>query len=78
MIKFTDGKKEYFWTDDDKIIGMNEMDSDIFKMTVNIELALPQNQFISSLNVIESMGYTILEQDIEYTEKEEKKLCIAY
>lgn len=78
MIKFTVGKNEYFWTDDDKIIGMNKINSDIFKITVNAELALPKNQFVSLLKIIESMGYTILEQDIEHAEKYENNIEIAY
>ena len=78
MIKFTDGKNEYFWTDENKIIGMNEKNANILKMAISVELTLPQNQFVSLLTIIESMGYTILEQDIEYTEKDENELGIAY
>ena len=27
MIKFTDGKKEYIWNDNDEIIGMDEIET---------------------------------------------------
>ena len=63
MIKFTDGKKEYIWNDNDEIIGMNEMDSDVLKMFVDINCS---NNHISPLSVLESEGYKILEQDIEH------------
>ncbi len=63
MIKFTDGKKEYIWNDNNEIIGMDEMDSDVLKMFVDINCS---NNHISPLSVLKSEGYKILEQDIEH------------
>ena len=63
MIRFTDGKKEYVWTDDDEIIGMDEMDAEILKMSD--EIAWTTDNHILRTGVLEAEGFTILEQDTE-------------
>ena len=63
MIRFTDGKKEYIWTDDDEIIGMDEMDTEILKKRIEIEFRI--NHGLLPNDFFEKEGFTILEQDIE-------------
>lgn len=63
MIKFTDGKKEYTWTDDGEIIGMDKMRAELLKMTDDI--AIMQDNHILRTGVLEAEGFTIIEQDSE-------------
>ena len=78
MIKFTDGKKEYIWNDNDEIIGMDKNDADFLIMSINAGFFNLENQFISLTSVIESNGFKVLEQNIEYNENDEKELGIVY
>lgn len=63
MIRFTDGKKEYIWTDDDEIIGMDKIDADLLK-TLDKNAYMIDNH-IRRTGFLESEGFTILEQDEE-------------
>jgi len=63
MIKFTDRKKEYIWTDDDEIIGMDKISADMLKMADKI--AIMTNNHILKTSLLESEGFSIIEQDEE-------------
>lgn len=63
MIKFTDGKKEYIWDDNDEIIGMDKMDAEMLKMVVFAELL--NDDHILTTSIIKSKGFNIIEQDEE-------------
>ena len=63
MIRFTDGKKEYIWNDNDEIIGMNENAAEVLKDLVSITCSIDNH--ISVTGIIESEGYKIIEQDEE-------------
>jgi len=78
MIKFTDGKKEYIWNDNDEIIGMDKNVAEVFMMSINAEFCGSENQFISLTSVIEANGFKVLEQNIEYNPNDEKELSIVY
>lgn len=63
MIKFTDGKKEYIWDDNDEIIGMDKMDAEMLKM--KDQLAIIQDHHILRTGVLAAEGFKIIEQDEE-------------
>lgn len=63
MIKFTDGKKEYIWDDNNEIIGMDKMEAEMLKMIVFAELL--RDNHILTTGVLESKGFKIIEQDEE-------------
>lgn len=63
MIKFTDGKKEYIWDDNNEIIGMDKMDAEMLK--IKDKLAFIQDHHILRTGVLEAEGFKIIEQDEE-------------
>ena len=63
MIKFTDGKKEYIWNDNDEIIGMDKNLAQMLKWEDDI--ACTVDNHILRTGVLEAEGFEILEQDEE-------------
>ncbi len=64
MIKFTDGKKEYIWNNNDEIIGMDEKDAQMLKWSDDIARTIDNH--ISRTGVLEAEGYKILEQEVKH------------
>ena len=76
MIKFTDGKKEYIWNDNDEIIGMNEVDAEVLKMQLQIADDESFGYLPVTRDVFKEQGFTIIEDDETEEETEEDKYLI--